>query len=84
MFLLDTGNMVMSGNVIALRKVFMDVLRSSTNGSFTGNFSEPLSRECSRMWKTPVLSSGMVLKMMENSLLSIPLSIQQISVPVLS
>ena len=40
----------------------MELCSSDTNGSFTGNFSEPLSTLCSRMWKTPVSFSGRVLK----------------------
>ena len=48
----------------------MDPLMRSTNGSLTGNLAEPLSTECSRMWKTPVSSTGGVLKAMANALFS--------------
>lgn len=46
---------------MAFKNVFKEPFTSSTNGSFTGNFSEPQSTECSRMWATPVLSFGGVL-----------------------
>ena len=74
----------MSGNVIALRKVFIEVLRSSTNGSLTGYLSEPQSTECSSMWNTPVLSSGRVLNPTEKSLFSSPLSAHTSFAPVAS
>ena len=81
---LDTGNMVLSGKVMALRKVFIVPFISSRNGSFTGYFFEPPSTECSRMWKMPVSSRGVVLNAMENSLFSSPLSIHRSRAPVLS
>ena len=69
---------------MALRKVFMEPLSSSTKGSRTGNLREPHRVECSRMWKMPVLSSGRVLKMMENSLFFSPLSSQISCAPLLT
>ena len=53
-----TGYMVLSGKVIAFKKVCMEVFSRLTKGSFTGNFSDPHSTECSKMWKTPVSSAG--------------------------
>ena len=69
---------------MALRNVFIDVFRSSTKGSLTGNLSEPQSTECSSIWKTPVLSSGRVLKPTEKSLFSSPLSAHTSLAPVSS
>ena len=43
---------------------------SSTNGSFSGNFADPHSTECSVMWATPVLSSAGVRKAILKTLLS--------------
>ena len=48
----------------------MELLMRSTNGSLTGNFADPHSTECSRMWKTPVSSAGGVLKPMAKALFS--------------
>ena len=67
---LATGYIVLSGNVSALRNVCIEVFSRLTNGSFTGNLSEPHSTECSRMWNTPVSSTGGVLNEMENALFS--------------
>ena len=67
-FVLATGYMVLSGNVMAFRNVCMEFLSRFTNGSLTGNLSEPHRTECSRMWKTPVSSAGGVLNEMENAL----------------
>ena len=39
---------------MAFKNVFRDPFTSSTKGSFTGNFRDPQSTECSRMWATPV------------------------------
>ena len=55
---------------MALRKVFIELLMSSTKGFLTGYLREPQSTECSRMWATPVESSGGVLKVMPNTLFS--------------
>ncbi len=55
---------------MAFRKVCIELLMRSVNGSFTGNFAEPQRTECSRMWKTPVLSVGGVLKPMAKALFS--------------
>ena len=66
---LATGYMVLSGNVMAFRNVCMELFSRSTNGSLTGNLSEPHSTECSRIWNTPVSSAGGVLNAMENALL---------------
>ena len=76
--------MVLSGKVMAFRNVFMEDFSSSTKGSFTGNLSLPHRTECSRMWNTPVESSGRVLKPMQNSLLVSPLSTQTREALVLS
>jgi hypothetical protein len=65
-----TGYMVLSGKVMAFKKVCMEVFSRLTKGSFTGNFSDPHSTECSRMWKTPVSSAAGVLKVMEKALLA--------------
>ena len=65
-----TGYMVLSGKVMAFRKVCMEVFSKLTKGSFTGNFSDPHSTECSKMWKTPVSSAAGVLKLMEKALLA--------------
>ena len=62
--------MVLSGKVIAFRKVCMEVLSRLTKGSFTGKRSLPHRTECSRMWNTPVESEGGVLNAMEKDLLS--------------
>ena len=67
-FVLATGYMVLSGNVIAFRNVCIEPFSRFTNGSLTGNFRLPHSTECSRMWNTPVSSAGGVLKEMENAL----------------
>ena len=40
-FWLATGYQVLSGKVIALRKVFSEPFMSSTNGSLTGYLREP-------------------------------------------
>ena len=45
----ETGYTVRSGYVIAFKKVRSELLRSSTKGSLTGNFSDPESTECSMM-----------------------------------
>ena len=55
---------------MAFRNVCMELLMRSTNGSFTGNFALPQSTECSRMWNTPVLFAGGVLKAMAKALFS--------------
>ena len=68
--MLATGYMVLSGNVMAFRNVCMELLSRFTNGSLTGNLSEPHSTECSKMWNTPVSSAGGVLNEMENALLA--------------
>ena len=81
---LDTGYMVLSGKVIAFRKVLIELFIKSTKGSFTGYFSEPQSTLCSSMWNTPVESSGRVLKPTQKSLFASPLSIQQSCVPTFS
>ena len=54
---------------MAFKNVCIELLSRFTNGSFTGNLSEPQSTECSRIWKTPVSFAGGVLKAMENALL---------------
>ena len=54
---------------MAFKKVFREPFTSSTKGSFTGNFSDPQSTLCSRMWGTPVESFGGVRKPMQNTLL---------------
>ena len=69
MFVLATGYMVLSGKVMAFRNVCMLLFSRFTKGSFTGNFREPHSTECSSMWNTPVSFAGGVLKAMENDLL---------------
>ena len=83
-FRLETGYMVLSEKVMAFKKVFIELFIKSTKGSFTGYFSEPHSTLCSRMWNTPVSSSGRVLKATEKSLFISPLSIQHSCAPVLS
>ena len=65
-----TGYMVLSGKVMAFKNVCMEVFSRLTKGSFTGNFSDPHSTECSRMWNTPVSSAAGVLKVMEKALLA--------------
>ncbi len=67
-FVLATGYTVLSGNVMAFRNVCMELLSRLTNGSFTGNLSDPHNTECSRMWNTPVSSAGGVLNEIENAL----------------
>ena len=67
---LATGYMVLSGKVMAFKKVLSDPLTNSTNGSFKGNFRDPHKVECSQMWGTPVLLSGVVRKDTEKTLLS--------------
>ena len=62
--------MVLSGKVMAFKNVCMEVFSKLTKGSFTGNFSDPHSTECSKMWNTPVSSSAGVLKVMEKALLA--------------
>ena len=57
------GYMVLSVNVIALRKVFGLERRTCENGSFTGKRREPQRTVCSRIWATPLLSSDGVLNM---------------------
>ena len=69
-FLLATGYIVLSGNVMALRNVFKEPLANSTKGSLDGNFLEPQSTECSSICGSPVESSGGVLKAIEKTLLS--------------
>ena len=44
-----TGYSVLSPNVMAFKNVCMLVFSRLTNGSLTGNFSDPHSTECSRM-----------------------------------
>ena len=63
-----------------VKEPFVELLKSS----LTGYLSEPHSTLCSRMWNTPVSSSGMVLKPMQNSLLLSLLLTQASSVPVFS
>ena len=65
-----TGYMVLSGKVMAFKNVCMEVFSKLTKGSFTGNFSDPHSTECSKMWNTPVSSAAGVLKVMEKALLA--------------
>ncbi len=67
---LATGYIVLSAKVIAFKNVCIELLMRLTNGSLTGNFLDPQSTECSRMWKTPVLSAGGVLNAIENALFS--------------
>ena len=64
-----TGYRVLSGKVMAFRKVCIEVLMRLTKGSFTGKRSLPQRTECSKMWKTPVSSMGGVLKAMAKDLL---------------
>ncbi len=47
-----------------------ELLAISPKGSLALNFLEPQSTECSNIWATPVLSVGVVLKLIENNLLS--------------
>ena len=60
----------------------MLVFNSSTKGSFIGYFRLPQSTLCSRMWNTPVESSGSVRNVMENTMFSAPLSSQKTCAPV--
>ena len=54
--------MVQSEAVKAFMKVDRLRLSMEKNGSRTGKRSEPHSTVCSRIWATPVLSVGTVLK----------------------
>ena len=67
---------------MAFKKVFKDPLTSSTNGSFTGNLSDPQSTVCSMICGTPVLSDGGVRKPMQNTLLLSSLLMRNIFAPV--
>ena len=82
MFCDATGYNVLSGAVMALRKVLSEPLSISTNGSFTGKRREPQSTECSRMCGTPVSSLGRVLKLHEKTLFSSSASTERTSAPV--
>ena len=77
-----TGYMVLSGNVMALRNVCIELFSRLTKGSFTGNLRDPQSTECSRIWKTPVSSDAGVLKVMEKLLLLSPLARYRRRAPV--
>ena len=57
------GYMVLSTNVMALRKVFGLDRSTWENGSLTGNLFDPDRTVCSRICATPLLSSDGVLKM---------------------
>ena len=81
---LATGYIVLSGKVMALRKVFKEPLTSSTNGSLSGYFLDPQSTECSTMCATPVSSAGVVRKLMENTLLSSSFSKKKRRAPLFS
>ena len=83
-FVLATGYIVLSGKVMAFRNVCIELFSRSTNGSLTGNLSEPHSTECSRMWNTPVSSAGGVLNAMENALLLSPFRRYSSCAPLLS
>ena len=80
----ETGYPVLSGKVNALRKVLREPLRSATNGSFTGYLSDPQRTECSMIWKTPVLFSGMVLNIIAKVLLLSSRSMKSSSAPFFS
>ncbi len=67
---------------MAFKNVFSEPFTNSTNGSFTGNFSEPHNTLCSKIWATPVLVSGGVRKPMEKTLFSSSLSIKNNLAPV--
>ena len=81
---LATGYIVLSGYVIALRKVFKEPLTSSTNGSLSGYLREPQSVECSTMCATPVSSTGGVRNEMEKTLLSSSLARKKRRAPLFS
>lgn len=48
----------------------MDPFNRFTNGSFTGYFFDPFNTECSKIWNTPVSSSGIVLNVIAKVLFS--------------
>ena len=54
--------MVQSDAVKAFIKVLRLLLSMEKKGSRTGNSLDPQSTVCSRIWATPVESSGTVLK----------------------
>ena len=71
-------------DVQAFRNVENELFSSSTNGSFTGYFSDPHKTECSMMWATPVSSSGIVRNTIANVLLSSSRSSHARSAPFFS
>jgi len=68
--MLATGYMVKSLAVIALRNVLSDPFANTSNGLLTGKFLEPFNTECSMMWGVPQSVFGVVLKAMQNVLLT--------------
>ena len=80
----QTGYIVESALVQAFRNVAKELFSRSTNGSFTGYFSEPQRTECSMMWATPVSSCGKVRNPIAKVMLSSSRSSHARSAPFFS